>query len=111
MLNIGGQAIYNQKESLEVNSGHIVFGGCSLVRYDQDGEQLWVDPTPGSHDVERPVVIIPAKESAELNAQLAKHFEDGKAELESSPLVVPYQLDNKEVSVTFNMVCKVEQVS
>ena len=107
----GGQAVYNQAESLALNSSHIVFGGAALNRFDQGGERVWIDPSPGSHDVERPIVIIPAKESADLNEALSKHFEDGKAELESAPIVVPYTLDDgSQISITFNFVCKVEQV-
>ena len=109
----GGQAVYNMADSLEINSSHMVFAGLSVNRFDQDGKVLWLEPTPGSHDAERPLAIIPAKESAELNKVLADHLESGMAKLKAaSPIHVEYDFDDKmpPISVAFDFSCKGNQV-
>ena len=78
--------------------------------YDSNGNQIWMEERLGSSHVERPVGLIPSKETKEVCEAIFMHLEKGNIILGEKPLPVTFEVDGKDESLTFNFSCKTSQV-
>ena len=107
----GQHKVFNQKEFLDVNSGNIIFAGLALSMIECDGQEVWMDKSLGSSQAERPVGLIPSKETKEVSSAIDKHITDGFKHLRANPLAHTFSVGGKNVELVFNFHCRESQVN